>query len=136
MLRRCVDKRKFQPEVHEQLRCQSKDPTVNSLGDYRVVAGAQQTEHRVDSRHPRGKNISALATFEFGHRALERLAIGMFGPRVIKALVFAELRLDVGGSLIDRRDDGAGGGIWFLSHMNRIGCETPDALLLVLAADR
>src|SRR5579863_7881943 len=57
----------------------------------------------------------------------------MIGASVVVTLpVFAELFLNVGGSLVDRRDDGSSGGIGLLPDMNRIGGKTHNDNLLCL----
>ena len=98
-------------------------PYTASDSDY-VVAGAQQPENGIDARHAGGENVGAVTVFEFGHGALQRFAIGMIGARVIVALVLAELFVHVGGGLVDRCDDGAGGRIRLLPDVNGICSET------------
>src|SRR4029077_14960662 len=134
--RRGVDKGEFEAEVHQELCGEAEDSAVNGFGDYRVIAGTQKTEYSVNRSHAGGKYIGTLAAFQFGDGAFESFAIGMIGARVVVAFVFAEFGLDIGRSLVDRRDDGAGSGIRFLSHMNRVGGETHYALLLTAAAKR
>jgi len=58
-----------------------------------------------------------VAAFELGYSALERFAIGMICSRIVISFVLAELFVDVRGGLIDRRDNGSGGGIRFLPDM-------------------
>src|SRR5215472_10925623 len=53
----------------------------------------------------------------------------MIRSRVVVALVFPQLLVDVSRSLINRGDDRACGRIRLLAHMNGIGGKTHDALL-------
>ncbi len=48
----------------------------------------------------------------------------MCRARIVVALILPERFLYIGRCLIDRRDDGAGGGIRFLPYMNCVGCES------------
>ncbi len=65
-----------------------------------------------------------MATLELGYGTLERFAIGMIRPRIVVPFVLAELFVDVGGGLIDRRNNGAGRRIRFLPDMNGVGGKT------------
>ena len=51
------------------------------------------------------------------------MRVGFCVRRVLVALVLAELLLHVGGGLVDRRDDGAGGRIGFLAGVQADGAE-------------
>ncbi len=134
LLRRGVDKGEFKAKMHQELRGEAEDSAVNGFGYYSVITGTQKTKDSVNSSHAGREYIRALAAFQFSDGALESFAIRMIGSRVVVTFVFAELGLDIGGSLVDRRDDGTGSGIRFLSHMNRVGGETHYPLLL--AAER
>src|SRR5437868_13861828 len=94
-----------------------------------MISGTQQPENRIDARHPRGENVSAMPSFQLGHGALERFAVRMIRSRVVVTFVLAQFFVYIRRSLIDRRDDRAGGRIRLLPHMNGIGCKTHDALL-------
>ena len=122
--RRRVDKTEFHAELHEELRGQAVDAAVNGFGDDGVVAGAQKAKDGVDRGHARGENVGGRAAFETRHRALEGLAIRMRGAGVVESFVLAHRILDVRGGLVDGRDDGAGGGIRFLSDVDGIGGKT------------
>ena len=62
-------------------------------------------------------SIAAMFCFEREARRILR-------ARVLVALVHAELVLHVGGCLIDRRDDGAGGGVRLLAGVQADGAES------------
>src|SRR5260370_35851709 len=100
------------------------------------MAGPKKTEHRVDGRHPGSKHVSALSAFQFRNGALKRLTIRMLGARIVEAFILAQFGLHVRRSLIDRRDNGARSGIRLLSHVNRVGSETHNALLQAVTAER
>src|SRR5579863_4331117 len=110
--------------MHEELRREAKDAAVNGLGDDYVIAGSQETKDRVDAGHARRKDVCGLAAFKLGYSAFERFAVGMIGARVVVTFVFAELGLHVCGSLVDRSDNGAGGGIRLLADVNSIRSKT------------
>ena len=118
---RSVNKTEFHAELNEELRGEAVDSAINGAGKNGVVAGAEQSKDRIDCSHAGSKDVSSDSAFEFGDGAFEGFAIRVVGARVVVAFVLAEGFLDVGGRLIDRRDDGAGGGIRLLSHMNRVG---------------
>ncbi len=94
-----------------------------------MVARAQQAKDRVNSRHAGRKNISAVAAFQLGNGAFESFAVRVIGARVIVPFVLAQFLIDVRGGLIDRCDDGSGGGIGLLPDMNGVCSETHCALL-------
>src|SRR6267143_1058803 len=126
-----VHEAEFQAEVDEELRGKAEYAAVNSFGEDYVIARAQKPEDRVDSRHARRENVGAVAAFQLGDRAFQRFAVRVIGSRVIVAFVFAQLFVDVRRGLIDGRDDGPGGGIGFLAHMNGVGGKTHSALLAI-----
>src|ERR1700730_16842113 len=88
-----------------------------------MISRTQHAKNRVDASHPGGKCVSAVAIFKFGESALQCLAVRMVGARVIVALIFPQLLVDVRGCLIDGRDDGSGGRIRFLSDVNSVSGE-------------
>src|SRR5216684_2643349 len=120
--------------MHEKLRGETEDAAVHGFGDDGMIAGAEETENGVNGGHSRSENVSALPAFEFSDGALESFAIGMIGARVVVAFVLAQFGLHVGGGLIDRRNDGAGGGIRLLPDVNRVGGKTHGGLLLPMTA--
>jgi hypothetical protein len=122
--RTSVNKTEFEAELNEELSGQAEDATVDGFGDDGVIAGAQETEDGVNRGHAGSEDVGLRAAFEARHGALERLAIGMLGARVVEAFVFAEGGLHVRGSLVDGRNDGAGGWIRLLSDVDGIGGET------------
>ncbi len=98
-----------------------------------MIAGAEQPEDRVDSRHPGRKHIGAVAAFQLGHRAFQCFTIWVIRPRVIVAFVLPQFFVDIGGGLIDGRDDGSRGGVGLLPDMDGVGGKTHCALLAMLA---
>ena len=72
---------------------------------------------------PGGEGVRRLAPFDRGDVRLERGARRVLRPRVLVALVLAELLLHVGRGLEDGRDDRAGAGIGRLSGVNADGRE-------------
>src|SRR2546423_170035 len=98
-----------------------------------MVARAQQPKYGIDRRHPGRKNVGALPAFKFSHRALQRFAVGVIGPRVVIPFIFSELCLHVCRGLINRRDNRARGRFGFLAYMYRIGRKTHILTLLTLA---
>ena len=72
-----------------------------------------------------------MSALKLGNGPFERFAVGVIRARVIVAFVFAQFFVYVRGGLIDGRDDGPGGGIGFLTHMNGVGGKTHDALLAI-----
>src|SRR5689334_881328 len=84
---------------------------------------------RADSTHPRSETIVALPAFQLRHRDLQRFPVRLMRSRVIVTFVFPQRIIDIGGSLINRRDNRACRRIRLLAHMNSIGGKTHDALL-------
>ena len=116
-----VDKTEFETEVHEELRGEAVHAAIDCFGKHDVVTGAQQAEHGVDCRHARSEDVGGMATFQFCNGALQSFAIGMIGAGVIvSAFGLAQFLVNVGGSLVDRSDHGACGGIGFLSNVNGV----------------
>jgi hypothetical protein len=115
--------------MNQQLSGEAINAAINSFGKNNVITGAEQSENGINCSHAGSENVSAFAAFEFGNGALEGLAVGMIGARVIVAFIFANFFVDVGGGLVDGRDDGAGSGIGFLSYVDGIGGKTHGVLL-------
>jgi hypothetical protein len=66
-----------------------------------------------------------VAAFELGDSFFESFAVGMIGARVVKATFgFAQLLVDVRGSLVDGQNDSASGWIGLLAHVNGVGGES------------
>ena len=78
----------------------------------------QQLRDRRRRGHAGCKRVAGNAAFQHRHVLLERHARRILRARVFEAFVFAEAFLNVGGGLIDRNGDGAGGGIRFLAGMD------------------
>src|SRR5262249_51641741 len=76
-----------------------------------------------DRGDARGERECLLAGLDRRDVALERGARRILGPRVLVALVAAELILDVGRGLEDRRDDRSGGWVGLLAGVNTDGRE-------------
>ena len=97
-----------------------------------MIARLQQRGDRADGGHARGEREARLAAFDGREVALERHPRRVLRAAVLEALVLAELFLDVGRRLVDRRDDGARGGIGFLPGVEaaraepRVRCELHD----------
>ena len=72
----------------------------------------------VDGRHAGGERVRRLPAFDRGDVLLERQPRRVLRPRVLEALVAANLFLHVGGRLVDRRDDRAGRRIGFLAGVD------------------
>jgi hypothetical protein len=89
-----------------------------------VVAGLQHRGNRADGRHARREGEARLAGFDGREVAFERHARRILRAAVLVALVLAELFLHVGRRLVDRSDDGAGGGVGFLAGVEADGAET------------
>ncbi len=103
--RRCVHKAEIEPPLHQELRRQANHAPVDRFRDDRVVAGAQETEHRIDGRHSRREDERRVTAFKFCDSPFEGPPVGMRRSRVVVAFVLPELFLNVGRSLIDWRDD-------------------------------
>src|SRR5260370_19006442 len=84
-----VHKAEFQAKVDEELRGKAENTSVNRFGQDDMVAWAQQPEDRVDSRHPRRKNIRAVATFQFTNRAFQGFTVRVVRSRVVVAFILA-----------------------------------------------
>ena len=113
------DRRAGQHLVEEPER-----PAVGVPRDDHMVAGLEHRADRADRRHSGRKRERRLAAFDRRDVALERKARRILRARVLEALVDAELVLHVGGGLVDRRDDGAGGWIRLLAGVQADGAET------------
>lgn len=117
---RSVNETEFHPELDEELRGETVNAAVNGAGKNGVVSGPEQTKDRIDGSHAGSEYVGGDSSFEFGDGAFEGFAIGVVRARVVETLVFAEGFLDIGGGLVDRSDDGAGGGVGLLAHVNRV----------------
>ena len=102
---------------------QPEGAPVGVGGHHDVVARLQQRRDRADRRHARGEREPGLAVLDGGDVPFERKPRRVLGPRVLVALVPAELVLDVGRGLEQRRDDGAGRRIGLLARVNADGRE-------------
>ena len=80
-----------------------------------MVAALQHRRDGADGGHAGRERERRLPAFDRREIALERRARRILRARVLEALVLAELLLDVGRGLIDRRDDGAGRRIGLLA---------------------
>jgi len=74
--RRGVYEAELEAEVDEKLGGETVHATVDRFRKHNVVAGAEQTEHRIDGRHAGSKSVSGLATFQFGERFFQSFAVG------------------------------------------------------------
>ena len=112
------DRRARQHLVEEPER-----PAVGVPRDDHMVAGLEHRADRADRRHAGRKRERRLAAFDPRDVALEREARRILRARVLEAFVDAELVLHVGGGLVNRRDDGAGGWIRLLAGVQADGAE-------------
>src|ERR1700722_11369631 len=120
-----VYKAEFQSKVNQELRGEPKTAAVYRFGEHHMVARPQQPKDGVDASHSGSKYVSAVAVLESGDGALQSLSIGMIGARVVVTVfIFPQLFVYVSGCLIDWRDDGAGGRIWFLADVDGVSGET------------
>jgi hypothetical protein len=91
--------------LRQHLVEQPERAAVCVVGDDHVIAGLQHGRDGADRRHPRRERIGGLAVLDCGDVTLERRARRVLRPRVLVALVAAELFLNVGRRLVDRHDD-------------------------------
>ena len=80
-----------------------------------MFARFQERQDRIDGRHTRGESKSRTAAFHRRDVSLDGKARRVLRTRVLEPFVHAERFLYVGGCLIDRRDDGAGRCVGFLT---------------------
>jgi hypothetical protein len=120
---RGVDPREGNGHPRQHLVEEPERAAVGVLRDDDVVARLEQRADGADRRHARGKREPRLAALDGRDVALEREARRILRARVLVALVHAELVLHVGRCLIDRRDDGAGRRIRFLTCVQADGAE-------------
>src|SRR5258708_18264143 len=116
--RRGVYEAELEAEVDEKLGGEAVNATVDRFRKHNVIAGAEQTEHRIDGRHAGGKSVSGLAAFQFGERFFPSFAVGGIGTGVVEAFIFAEFVLDVGGGLVDGRYDSSSSWIRLWSYLD------------------
>src|SRR6266571_872938 len=94
------------------------------LGRHKGYEYARSTDA---TREALERNIAALEGGRYGFErrdvALQRLAGGVRGARVLVPLVPAQSLLDVGGRLVDRRHDRAGQRVGDLPGVHRAGAE-------------
>ena len=120
---RGVDVGEIEAELAAHALEQPERAAVGVVADEHVIAGLEPRQQRVDRRHARGERERRRACLDRGDVALERHA-----RRILRAAVFEagvrlpEAVLHVGRGLINRRDDGAGGGIRFLAGVNANQC--------------
>lgn len=118
---RSVNETELHAELNEKLGGEAVDSAINGARQNGVVARTEQSKDRIDCRHAGSENVGGDSAFELGDGAFESFAIGVVGARVVVTFIVAEGFLDVRGRLIDRSDDGTGGGIGLLPYVNRVG---------------
>ena len=102
---------------------QPEGAAVDVVRHHRVIAALQQRSDGIDGGHARCEREARLAVFNRREIAFERGAGRILGARVLEPFVPAKLLLHVGGGLINRRDDRAGGRVRFLTGMQANGLE-------------
>ena len=115
---RGIDVGEVEPELAADPLEETERAAVGVVADDEVIAGFEPGQDRVDRGHARGEGERGRAALDGGEVGLERHARGILRAAVFEALVLAESLLHVGGGLIDRRDDGAGGRIGCLAGVN------------------
>ena len=98
-------------------------PAVDVVGDDHVIARLEHRRDGIDRRHARRERKRRLAGLHRGDVAFERGARRVLRPGVFVALVPAERVLDVGGRLINRRDDRSGRRVGLLAGVETDGAE-------------
>ena len=89
-----------------------------------MVAGPQQPEQRINSRHARGEYVCRLAAFQARHATLQGPPVGVRRARIVVAFILSQRFLDISRSLINWRDNRPGGRFRLLSYVNRVGRES------------
>ena len=109
---------------------------VGVVGHHHVVAGLQQRHHRARGRQARREREGLPARLDRGDVPFEGGARRVVRAPVLVALVHAQRVLDVGGGLINRSDNGAGGWIGHLSRVDAHGIESGGVAQFHNASDR
>ena len=120
---RGVDVGEVEPELAADALEQPERAAVGVVAHHHVVAGLEPGEDSVDGGHARGEGEAGHAGFDGREVALERHSRRILRAAVLVALVLAQALLDVGGGLVNRRDDGARGWVGLLAGMNADGAE-------------
>ena len=110
-------------DARQHLVEEAERAAVGVLRDDDVVAGLEHRADRGDRRHAGREGEPGLAALDRRDVLLEREARRILRARVLVALVHAQLVLDVGGCLIDGRDDRAGRRIRLLAGVEADGAE-------------
>ena len=121
---RRIDVGEVEPELAADALEETERPTVGVVADDEMIADSSRVKHRVDRGHARGKGERGRAALDGREIGFERHPRRILRASVFETLVLAEPLLDVGGGLINRRDDGAGGRIGFLTGVNANGAES------------
>ena len=109
---RGIRKRELDAEAAEHFRAQAVSATVGNVGNDRVIASAQERQHRAVHRRHAGRETGRIrAAFEFGQFFLQRAHGRVAGTRI--GIAFLQIGvdrfLDEGRRLVDRGQDAAGG---------------------------
>jgi hypothetical protein len=102
---------------------QPEGAAVGVVGHDDVIAGLQEGGDGVDRGHARRERERRPPALDRGEVGLERAARRVLRPRVLVALVPAQLVLHVGRGLEDGRDDRAGARVGRLSGVDAHGVE-------------
>ena len=106
---------------------QPERAAIRVVGHDDVVAGRQLAGDRGDGGHAGRERKAARPPSMAARLPSSALRVGILRARVLVALVPAELRLHVGGGLVDRRDDGAGRGVGLLPGVDADRAESSAA---------
>ena len=112
-----------EPEAHRShdLIEETVGPPVEIVTEQHVIPLDEGLGHRGERGHPAGEGDPVLSPFQHGHVLLQRGPGAVVGARVLVTPVVPHSLLDIGGGLVDRCHDGAGGRIGLLSGVNAAG---------------
>ena len=118
-----VDVAELQPVPPVDLVEDAEGAAVDVVGGEDVVPRLEQVEERVGGGQPRGEGERVRRPLQRRQAALQRVAGGVVRPRVLVTLVLARAGLHVRRGQVDRRHDGAGGGVRPLPGVDGEGLE-------------
>src|SRR5690606_16384268 len=120
-----IDEGEFETQPGEDLVEETVASAVDSLAGDDVIPAREKLRDSVEGRDAGGEGDAVKAVLERGDIALQRFAGGVLCAPVFVPEVSAQLRLNERGGLVDRRHDGAGGGVRTLTRMHGQGPEAP-----------
>ena len=119
-----VDVREVETELAAHPLEQPEGAAIRVVAHQHVIARLEPGQHRVDGRHARGKGKRRGPGFDGRDVSLQRHARRVLGAAILEPGVrLAEAILHIGGGLVNRRDDRAGGRVRFLTGMNANSAE-------------